>query len=138
MTFNDIVMWGLLLFGLGLLLYDVKSWLMPDRKGRVVAIEDQLKRAEEACECGKASAGRSHLTATVRLEDGSLVPVDMSPCLICMDKVRLGSQMGLNRIGDRWIARRYIDLLGRGLPNDSVPLPCPSEAEECMKRGVVE
>ena len=138
MTLNDIVMWGLLLFGLGLLLYDVKAWFLPDRKGRVVAIEDQLKQAEEACECGTASAGRSHLTATVRLADGSMVPVDMSPCLICMDKVTIGSQMGLNRVGDRWIARRYIDVRGRGLPNDGTPLPCPAEAEGCAKRGVAE
>ena len=138
MTFNDIVIWGLLLFGLGLLLYDVKTWFLPKERGRVVAIEDQMAQAEEACDCGTVKATGSHISAAVRLEDGSVVPVDMSPCLVCMDKVRIGSQLGLNKVGDRWIGRRYIDLMGKGLTNDDMPLPCPEEAEVCARRGVTE
>ncbi|NIP33804.1 MAG: hypothetical protein GWN18_02640 [Thermoplasmata archaeon] len=134
MTFNDLVIYALLLFGLYLLLMDVKMWFAPHKKGRIVAVEDQVGTAERDCNCGTIKNCRSHLTATVRTEDGDLVQTDMSPCLVCMDRVRLGSQIGLHRIGDRWIGRRYIDLLGRGLENDEEPI----ELETCSIKGVAE
>ncbi|MCK5251540.1 MAG: hypothetical protein KAQ96_01270, partial [Thermoplasmata archaeon] len=95
MTYNDLVIYGLLLFGLFLLLMDVKMWFAPQKKGRVVAVEDQVANAEEDCNCGTIRNCRSHLTATVRTEDGDLVQTDISPCLVCMDQVHLGSQIGL-------------------------------------------
>ncbi len=134
MTFNDLVMYALLLFGLYLLLMDAKMWFAPQKRGRIVAVEDQVMTAERDCNCGTIRNCRSHLTATVRTEDGDLVQTDMSPCLVCMDRVQLGSQIGLHRIGDRWIGRRYIDLFGRGLKNDGEPF----ELENCSLKGVVE
>lgn len=134
MTVNELVMYGLLLFGLFLFMMDAKMWFAPQKKGRVVAVEDQLGRAECDCSRGTIRDCRSHIRATVRTEDGELVQTDVSPCMICMDKVRLGSQIGLHRIGDRWIGRRYIDLLGRGLKNDGEPF----ELEACPLTGVAE
>jgi hypothetical protein len=134
MTVNDLVIYGLLLFGLYLLLMDVKMWFAPHKKGRIVAVEDQVRKAEGDCNCGTIRNCRSHLTATVRTEDGEMVRTDMSPCLVCMDRVRLGSQIGLHRIGDRWIGRRYIDLFGRGLKNDAEPV----DLENCSLQGVAE
>ena len=138
MTLNDYVMWALLLFGLYLLLMDAKMWFAPQKKGRIVAVEDQLAQAEKACDCGTVHACKSHLTAKVRLENGELLDVDLSPCLVCMDRVKLGSQIGLHRIGQRWIGRRYIDLRGRGLANDGTPVPRPEELEFHCGQGVGE
>jgi hypothetical protein len=90
--------------------------------------------AEKDCNCGTIRNCRSHLTATVRTEDGEMVSTERSPCLVCMDQVRLGSQIGLHRIGDRWIGRRYIDLFGRGLKNDVETM----EPETCTIKGVAE
>jgi len=134
MTYNDLVIYALLMFGLYLLLMDVKMWFAPHKKGRVVAVVDQVETAERDCNCGTIRNCRSHLTATVRTEDGDMVETQMSPCLICMDQVGLGSQIGLHRIGDRWIGRRYIDLFGRGLKNDNEPI----ELETCSLKGVAE
>ncbi|UCC93116.1 MAG: hypothetical protein JSW25_00070 [Thermoplasmata archaeon] len=134
MTVNDWVIYGLLLFGLYLLLMDVKMWFAPQKKGRVVAVQDQVLNAERDCNCGTIRNCKSHLTATVRTEDGEMVTTEMSPCLVCMDRVKLGSQIGLHRIGDRWIGRRYIDLFGRGLPNDGEPV----DLEACSIQGVAE
>ena len=77
---------------------------------------------------------RDDVRAPEKKEDGEMVQTDMSPCLVCMDRVRLGSQIGLHRIGDRWIGRRYIDLFGRGLKNDGEPI----EMETCSPPGVTE
>jgi hypothetical protein len=52
--------------------------------------------------------------------------------------VTVGSQIGVNKIGDRLIARRYIDILGRGLPNDDEPLPPPEEFQTRYLDGVAE
>ena len=134
MTYNDLVIYFLLMFGLYLLLMDVKMWFAPQKKGRVIAVVDQMETAERDCNCGTIRNCRSHLTATVRTEDGDMVETQMSPCLVCMDQVKLGSQIGLHRIGGRWIGRRYIDLFGRGLKNDSEPL----ELESCSIKGVAE
>jgi hypothetical protein len=134
MNYNDLVIYGLLLFGFYLLLMDVKMWFAPQKKGRVVAVEDQVESAQQDCNCGTIRNCKSHLTATVRTEDGDMVKTELSPCLVCMDQVGLGSQIGLHRIGDRWIGRRYIDLFGRGLKNDGDPV----EAETCSIMGVAE
>ena len=138
MSLDDVVIWALLLFGLFLFLYDIKLMVAPQRKGRVVAVEDQLEEAQRACSCNSARMGKSYVRARVRLEDGGMVDVEVSPCLFCMDKVTIGSQIGVNSIGKRLIARRYIDLLGRGLANDDVPLPKPEEAYACPTQGVAE
>jgi hypothetical protein len=138
MTFNDWVMIGLLLFGLWLFLYDVKMWMFPQRRGRVLAVEDQLEAAKKACSCNSAKMGRSYVNAAVRLEDGELTTVQVSPCLFCMDKVTIGSQIGVNQVGDRLIARRYIDIFGRGLPNDDIPPPSPEEIRAQSGQGVSE
>lgn len=136
MTFNDLVIYALLLFGLYLLLMDVKMWFAPTKKGRIVAVEDQVERAQKDCNCGTIRNCRSSLSATVRTEDGEMIQTEMSPCLVCMDRVQLGSQIGLHKIGGRWIGRRYIDLLGRGLANDSEPLEI--ETCGCSIQGVTE
>ena len=128
----------LLLFGLFLFLYDIKLMMVPQMKGRVVSIEDQLEQAKKACSCNSLKMGRSSVSTRVRLEDGSMVDVEMSPCLFCMDKVRVGSQIGVNRIDKRLIARRYIDVMGRGLTNDDVPLPVEAEVDVCVSKGVAE
>ena len=138
MTFNDYAMVALLLFGAWLFLYDMKMMMFPQRRGRVLAVEDQLEAAKQACSCNSAKMGRSYVNATVRLDDGELTTVQVSPSLFCMDKVTIGSQIGVNRIGKRLIARRYIDLLGRGLANDDVPLPSPEEIKAHCSIGVAE
>jgi hypothetical protein len=139
MTVNDYVIWGLLLFGLYLLLMDVKMWFAPQRKGRIVAVEDQVATAEANCSCGTIKSCGSHIRATVRVEGGETMDVEISPCLVCMDRVKMGSQIGLHRIGDRWIGRRYIDLLGRGLSDDDgTPMPMADEVDACALRGVAE
>ena len=139
MTINDYVIWALLLFGLYLLLMDVKMWFAPQKKGRIVTVEDQVETAEKDCSCGTIKNCRSHLIATVRLEDGENMDVELSPCLVCMDRVRTGSQIGLHRIGNRWIGRRYIDLLGRGLASDDdTPIAMADDVDACSIKGVAE
>ena len=113
MTLNDYAMLALLMFGALLFLYDIKMMLFPQNRGRVLAVEDQLEAAKKACSCNSAKMGRSYVNATVRLEDGELTTVQVSPCLFCMDRVTIGSQIGVNRVGKRLIARlpiypRYI------------------------------
>ncbi len=120
---DELVYAALLGFALLLFLIDLKLMMFPYKKGRIIAVEDQLCQAEKACSCGELKMGGSHINARVRLEDGEEVDVRVSPCLFCMDKVKLGSQIGVNRIGDRLVGRRYIDILGRGLANDDVPVP---------------
>jgi hypothetical protein len=138
MTYNDFVILALLLFGFYLLLLDAKMWFAPNKKGRIVAVEDQMETAKENCNRGTIKACRSHISATVRSDEGELIDVDLSPCLICMDRVEMGSQIGLHRIGDRWIGRRYIDIMGKGLKNDDVPLPTSEEVMAGSAQGVAE
>jgi hypothetical protein len=136
LTTNDLVMIGLLGFGLFLFIYDLKTMFAPDMRGRVVAFEDLYERAVKACNCnGVGGVGRSHVNARVRLEDGQEIDVQVSPCLHCMDRVRVGSQIGVNRVGDRLVGRRYIDLFGRGLKGPAAEMP--EGAEDCGCRGVV-
>ena len=134
MNTNELVMIGLLGFGLFLFVYDLKTMFAPSMRGRVVAFEDLYERATKACNCnGVGGLGRSYVNARVKLEDGREIDVQVSPCLSCMDRVRVGSQIGINRVGNRLVGRRYIDLLGRGLRD----APAPGEDDgSCDCRGV--
>lgn len=114
MSIDTLVLWGTLGIGAVLVLYDIKLMLAPQMRGRLVSVENQLERAEKACDCSELGAGRSFINARVELEDGRTVDVNVSPCLVCMDRVRVGSQIGVTRVGERLVGRRYIDLLGRG------------------------
>ena len=114
MMLDTLVLWGTLGVGLILVLYDIKLMVAPNRRGRLLSVENQLERAQRACSCSDVGAGRSYIAAKVELEDGSTVDVDVSSCLVCMDRVRVGSQIGVTRVGSKLVGRRYIDLLGRG------------------------
>jgi hypothetical protein len=136
---NDLVYIGLLGFGLLLFVYDLKTMFAPDMRGRVIAFEDQYEKAVKACNCnGVGGLGRSHVNARVRLEDGKEIDIQVSPCLYCMDRVRVGSQIGINKVGDRLVGRRYIDLFGRGLRDTSGDAPAPDpNVGGCGCEGVV-
>lgn len=122
MTTNDLIILGLLGFGLFLFVYDLKTMFAPSMRGRIVSFEDMYERATKACNCnGVGGVGRSYVNARVRLEDGREIDVQVSPCLSCMDRVRVGSQIGINRVGNRLVGRRYVDLFGRGLRDAPAP-----------------
>lgn len=114
MSIDTLVLWGILGMGAVLVLYDIKLMIAPQRRGRLVSLENQLERATRACSCSDLGAGRSAINAKVELEDGNIVDVDVSACLVCMDRVRVGSQIGVTHVGSRLVGRRYLDLLGRG------------------------
>jgi hypothetical protein len=114
MSLDTLVLWGTLGIGAILVIYDIKLMLAPQMRGHLVSVENQLERASKACDCSEIGAGRSYVNAKVELDDGRTVDVNVSPCLVCMDRVRVGSQIGVTRVGERLVGRRYIDLLGRG------------------------
>lgn len=86
----------------------LKLMLFPDKRGRIVEFEDL---SETSCkDCKSHNKGRMSYTIKVETDDGELVEAELSPCTLCMDRLRLGSQVGVTKIGSRTIAQACINL----------------------------
>ena len=103
----------LLLLGIGgiLLILHFKLMLYPGNKGVVVEFEDMSPKACNTCRSTKL--GRMSITVKVKMNDGEIVEAEISPCTICMEKIRIGSRVGVTKVGSRTIAQTFINLSGK-------------------------
>jgi hypothetical protein len=86
----------------------LKLMMFPDKRGRIVEFEDL---SENSCnECKSRNSGRMSYSIKVETDDGELVDAEVSPCTLCMDKLRLGSKVGITKIGSRTIAQACMNL----------------------------
>jgi hypothetical protein len=114
MSFLDVtdintMMYGILLLVGGLLmLFQMKLMLFPQKRGHIVEFEDLS--ASSCRECKSKNNGRMTYTIKVKTDDGELVEAEVSPCTMCMDGLKLGSRVGVTKIGTRTVAQSVINL----------------------------
>lgn len=115
---NEAVFVGLLLLGGYLVLMNIRTLLLPQRIGTLVAFGDEKSQSETIHEelfkkplCGKCSLaetvdGRMSFPVQVRLKDNTTTTAEISPCTLCMDKLRVGDTVGLTEVGSRTIVQK--------------------------------
>jgi hypothetical protein len=98
----------LLVVGGFLFLLQFKIMFFPTWKGRIIEFEDL---SEENCKsCTGRKAGRTTIEIKVRTDEGEIIPAEVSSCTICLNKLRIGSRVGVTKMGSRNVASSIIQL----------------------------
>jgi hypothetical protein len=98
----------LLAIGGFLFLLQFKIMFFPTWKGRIIEFEDL---SEENCKsCRGRKSGRTTIEIRVRTDDGEIIPAEVSACTICLNKLHLGSRVGVTKMGSRNVASSMIQL----------------------------
>ena len=91
--------------------------MFPPKKGVVVSIGGELNRGEYSCKncvLMPAEQGKSAIPLNVRLDTGEIYGAEISPCSLCIDKIKVGDPVGLTKTGSRIIAQKISKLHTRG------------------------
>ncbi len=108
-----------LVIGAIFLLFELRLLMFPGRKGIIVGSDDIL--GSDCNSCRSKSGGKMSLGVTVLTDSGKKVKAEMSPCVMCLNKVVLGSRVGVTKVGSRFICQRIIEPMGA--PKDAAKLP---------------
>jgi len=93
----------LLALGGILFLIQFKYMFFPTWKGQIVAFQDLSSDNCKSCKSSKK--GRTSLEIQVKTDAGEIIPAEISPCTICLNKLRVGSRVGVSKIGTRNVAQ---------------------------------
>jgi hypothetical protein len=95
----------IILLALGgiLFLVQFKYMFFPTWKGKIIEFQDL--NADNCKSCKNSKLGKSSLDIKVRTEDGKIIDAEISPCTICLNKLSLGSRVGVSKIGARNVAQ---------------------------------
>jgi hypothetical protein len=108
-SFDDPYIYIILLaLGGFLFILQFKIMFFPTWKGKIIEFEDL---SPESCNsCKSAKKGRTSIEIKVKTEDGEIIDAEVSCCSICMNKLSIGSQVGVTKMGSRRIASSMINL----------------------------
>jgi hypothetical protein len=99
----------LLIVGAVLFMIQFKYMFFPTWKGVIVEFRGY---DENSCNsCKSTYMGRASLDIKVQTDDGEIIDAEISPCTICLNKLRKGSKVGVSKIGSRNVAQPIIKLL---------------------------
>jgi len=110
---NGGILVGLLLGGLYFVVMNLRTFIWPQQVGQVVAFgldgeADNVLGIYKNCNSCQISknSGRLAFPIKIKLNDDSVVDAEISPCSLCMDKVKVGDKVGITQIGSRCIAQK--------------------------------
>ena len=98
----------LLLVGGVLFLIQFKVMFFPTWKGRIIEFEDLS--ADNCTSCRSAKKGRTSIEIKVKTDDGEIITAEVSACTICLNKLMIGSRVGVTQMGSRKVASSIIQL----------------------------
>ena len=95
----------LILIGLGLYLtirMVLGTLVFPSQKGVIVDFSDPLAPMN----CAGGPVGSSGLPVRVRLENNRVISAEVSPCTVCMERLKPGDTVSITRAGGRRIVQK--------------------------------
>ncbi len=98
----------LLVLGGVLFLLQFKIMLFPTWRGRIIAFEDLS--ANSCTSCRSTKKGRTSIEIKVKTDDGEIIDAEIGACTICLNKLHVGSPIGVTKMGSRNVASSIIRL----------------------------
>lgn len=98
----------LLIVGGLLFLIQFKIMFFPTWKGRIIEFEDLS--ADNCTSCRSSKKGRTSMEVKVKTDDGEIITAEVSTCSICLNKLIIGSRVGVTQMGSRKVASSIIQL----------------------------
>ena len=96
-----------------LFLIQFKYMFFPTWKGKIIKFQDFS--SDSCTSCKSTKKGRSSLEIKVKTDDGEIINAEISACTLCLNKLKLGSRVGVSKIGSRQVAQPIIKI-SRGSP----------------------
>ena len=110
----------LLLVGGILFLIQFKYMFFPTWKGKIIEFKgysfDSCSSCKDKTKMTKNI--KSSMDIKVKTEDGEIIDAEISHCTLCLNKLQLGSVIGVSKIGSRNIAQPIIRLFGSNTVNN--------------------
>ena len=110
---NGSILIGLILLAVYFVVMNMRTFLLPENVGHVVAFgsdgeADNVLGIYKDCNSCQISenSGRLAFPIKIKLDDKSVVDAEISPCSLCMDKVKVGDRVGVTTVGSRCIAQK--------------------------------
>ena len=98
----------LLIIGGYFFLLQIKLMLFPQIKGVIVEFENYA-----SCNsCKGKNKGKMSIPVKVKTNDGEIIHAELSVCTVCLNKLSVGSRIGVTKVGDRNIGLPIINLRG--------------------------
>ena len=116
---NQAILAGLFLFGFYVVSQNMRTFLFPQKSGTIVSIGKELNKSVgkdntcKNCTLLPTEPGKSTIPLSIRLYTGETCTAEISPCCICIDRMKIGDRVGVTKIGSRIIAQK----IGRGVYN---------------------
>ncbi len=116
---NEAIFTGLLLFGGYLVLANIRTMLLPQKVGTLIAFEGgsisaALTQAEckncKTCSLAEQVDGKLSFPVKIKLRDDTITTAEISPCSLCIDKLKIGDRVGITKVGSRIIVQKISKL----------------------------
>lgn len=98
----------LLIVGGYFFILQIKLMLFPQMKGVIVGFEDYASCSS----CKGNNKGRMSVPVKVKIENDGIIDAELSCCTICLNKINIGSRIGVTKIGTRNIGLPLMNLRG--------------------------
>ena len=109
---EDSIMYAALLGILGLFfIMQLRMMFFPQIRGEIIEFESIFDGSCTSCR-GKRG-GKTSIPIKVRTDGGDIMSAEISCCTLCMEKIGIGSRIGVTKVGDRQIAQACANLRGR-------------------------
>ena len=103
----------LLAIGGLLFLIQFKYMFFPTWEGKIIEFQDFSKNACNSCKTN--TNGRGSIEVKVKTEDGEIIDAEISYCTVCLNKLNIGSRVGVSQIGSRRVAQSLVRLSKRSI-----------------------
>jgi hypothetical protein len=89
----------------------MRMMFFPHFRGRIIELESIIDADCNSCR-GKRK-GKTSIPIKVETDEGKIISCEISACTMCMEKIGVGSRIGVTRVGDRLIGQACANIRGR-------------------------
>jgi hypothetical protein len=89
----------------------LRMMFFPHFKGKIIELEPIIDANCNSCRGHRK--GKTSIPIKVETDEGEIISCEISACTMCMEKIGVGSKIGVTKIGDRLIAQACANIRGR-------------------------
>jgi hypothetical protein len=91
--------------------FQMKMIFFPQYRGKIVEIENIVDLSCDSCRGTRK--GKTSIPIKVQTNEGKMLSCEISACTMCMEKIGVGSNIGVTKVGDRLIAQACANIRGK-------------------------
>jgi hypothetical protein len=89
----------------------LKMMFFPQIRGEIIEFEPIFDGNCNSCRGNRK--GKTSIPIKVKTDEGKVISAEISCCTMCIEKINLGSRIGITKVGDRLIAQACANIRGK-------------------------